>query len=136
MPPSFYAEYTEKRQADPSRLGKKSRKRRKDWRGGTPYGEERLRYHANFAPAAFRTHFGKIFRTLREKANLSRGEMVRRTGISYSNLQNFEKGESEPRLHDFLVICGALRLTPGQFVKLLEWDFVQLQPHFDERIVG
>jgi transcriptional regulator with XRE-family HTH domain len=59
--------------------------------------------------------FGNQLRKLREKANLTRGELAARAGTDRTTLHRYETGERQPAWPAVVALAKALGVTPNAF---------------------
>jgi transcriptional regulator with XRE-family HTH domain len=59
---------------------------------------------------------GDRIRRLRERANLSQGQLVQRSGIDRRTLQRIERGETDTRLSRLQCLAAGLGITVAQLL--------------------
>jgi transcriptional regulator with XRE-family HTH domain len=59
-----------------------------------------------------RTHIGDVIRRTRKALRMSQMQLAEKVGISYQQIQKYEKGQSEITLSRLYQICNALGVDP------------------------
>jgi len=64
--------------------------------------------------------FGKVFRQIRKKRNLSQEMLARQTGFDRTFIGMLERGLASPSLRTLFRLAEGLRITPSQIIRRME----------------
>lgn len=70
---------------------------------------------------------GKITKTLRIKNDMNQEDLAFACNVDRSYISILERGLNEPSLTKIFDISSALKITPSQFVKMVEIEYKRME---------